>query len=111
MTREEWERIKAVSAAALEQPESERSTYLAQVCAGDETLEREVRSLLESMAKASHLFENPVFVKPAALSAGMQLGPYKVVAPIGAGGMGEVYRARDDRLARDVAIKVLPVLF
>src|SRR5262249_53331865 len=54
---------------------------------------------------------NPVFVKPAALSAGMRLGPYEVVAPIGAGGMGEVYRARDDRLARDVAIKVLPVLF
>jgi eukaryotic-like serine/threonine-protein kinase len=111
MTREEWERIKTVSAAVLEQPESERQTCLAQLCAGDEALEREVRSLLGSMAKASHLFENPVFAKPAALRAGMRLGPYDVVAPIGAGGMGEVYRARDDRLGRDVAIKVLPAFF
>src|SRR5262245_45357140 len=42
------------------------------------------------------------------LAIGTQLGPYKILAPIGAGGMGEVYRARDNRLDRDVAIKVLP---
>src|SRR3989454_70925 len=42
------------------------------------------------------------------LAAGFRLGPYEVVAPLGAGGMGEVYRARDTRLERDVAIKVLP---
>ena len=42
------------------------------------------------------------------LSAGQNLGPYEIVAAIGAGGMGEVYRARDTRLGRDVAIKVLP---
>ena len=42
------------------------------------------------------------------LSAGTRLGPYEVVAPLGAGGMGEVYRARDPRLGREVAIKVLP---
>ena len=45
------------------------------------------------------------------LSAGTKLGPYEIVAPIGAGGMGEVYRARDERLKRDVAIKVLPASF
>src|SRR5215467_13548894 len=42
------------------------------------------------------------------LSSGMRLGPYEIVAPLGAGGMGEVYLARDQRLGREVAIKVLP---
>src|SRR5208282_5286778 len=45
------------------------------------------------------------------LTAGAKLGPYEIQSPLGAGGMGEVYRARDPRLGRDVAIKVLPVSF
>ena len=45
------------------------------------------------------------------LTAGTRLGPYEILAPIGAGGMGEVYRARDPRIGREVAIKVLPAAF
>ncbi len=45
------------------------------------------------------------------LSSGMQLGPYEILSPLGAGGMGEVYRARDTKLDRDIAIKVLPATF
>jgi eukaryotic-like serine/threonine-protein kinase len=45
------------------------------------------------------------------LSAGNKLGPYEILAPLGAGGMGEVYRAKDSRLGREVAVKVLPEQF
>lgn len=54
---------------------------------------------------------NAIMPTPMALTSGTKLGPYEILAPVGAGGMGEVYRARDTRLGRDVAIKVLPQQF
>ena len=49
--------------------------------------------------------------RPATLSPGTRLGPYEILAPIGAGGMGEVYRARDTKLKREIALKILPEVF
>src|SRR2546428_12869016 len=96
---------------ALAQTETERLAYVSRVCGGDETLEREVLSLIDSSERASDLYEHATFALPGALAPGAQLGPYEVVGPIGAGAMGEVYRAQDRRLGRDVAIKVLPIVF
>ena len=67
MTREDWRRVKEVTAAALDEPETERWLYVTRACGGDEPLEREVRSLLSSAISATPFFETPVFA--ARLSA------------------------------------------
>src|SRR5216683_2693695 len=111
-----WQQSERMYHAALEREESQRAAYLHEVCAGDDALRQEVESLLAQEKRGDGFLESPALevaaramAKDSRLSLkGQQLGSYKIISLLGAGGMGEVYQARDSKLNRDVAIKVLP---
>ncbi len=105
MTPEQWQQVKDVLASALEQPLHQRDAYLSQACP-DPTLRRELESLIAAHEKGDASFMRSS-LNFEVVRTGAKLGPYEILGPLGAGGMGVVYRARDNRLERDVAIKVL----
>src|SRR5689334_1591968 len=110
MDPERWHRITAVFHEAIALDPPRRAAFLNDACRGDVELRGEVDAMLAGDARAQH--EGDPFGPPSvAVSPGMDLGPYRVDSRIGAGGMGDVYRARDTRLNRTVAIKVLPPAF
>ena len=104
MDPQRWAKIESLYHAALAKDRGERSAYLDTACAEDPELRREVESLLGC---ADAELVSPV-TDGKRLPAGFSLGTYQILAPLGAGGMGEVYRARDTKLKRDVALKVFP---
>jgi hypothetical protein len=107
MTPGRWQQIREVLAKALELAPDERHAFLNRACSSDRSLRQEVETLLASSddVRSSFLRSSTLRVT---LTAGTKLGEYEVKSLVGAGGMGEMYRARDSRLGRDVAIKVLP---
>ena len=119
MNPERWVQVERLFHAALECPPVARAAFLDDSCRGDEDLRREVQSLLDSSAgpagdllggQALDVAARPIDLPVRQPLVGQQLGDYQLRASLGVGGMGEVYRARDLKLGRDVAIKLLPAL-
>jgi serine/threonine protein kinase/formylglycine-generating enzyme required for sulfatase activity len=125
---ERWERIEWLYHEALDREPIAREAFLDQACAGDEAMRSEISSLLAHDEMADDFIESPALVVaaremasnlvtadptqlPSSIATPTQLGSYEVESPLGRGGMGEVYLARDAKLGRKVAVKLLPVQF
>jgi eukaryotic-like serine/threonine-protein kinase len=112
MTPERWREVEMIYQATMDREPEVRRSYLPEACQGDEDLRRDVESLLE-LNGAPVLVDDPAWQafgelldNDSSVTIGTQLGPYQIESVLGAGGMGQVYSARDTRLDRLVALKI-----
>ena len=114
---ERWRQIEDICWNVLNRPAHERASLVEEACVGDPDLRGEVESLLAVQSAVPTFLETPAGEIAADLLAtddnltGRRLGPYVIGEWVGSGGMGDVYRGRDEHLARDVALKILPGVF
>lgn len=119
VTPERWQKIKQVFADASKLETVDRPAFLDRTCGDDADLRSEVESLLASSDNSAGFLDQPavrevadvIANRRAVLTPGQQVGPYVTVRAIGAGGMGEIFLADDQRLGRQVALKLLPAQF
>ena len=111
----DWSRVKEIVDAAIRREPEERSAFLDEACNGNEAVRREVESLLSSFGRAEGFMEKPALgnidhnetEELTFLPEGQLIGHYQIIRRLGAGGMGVVYLAKDQKLDRHVAIKLL----
>src|SRR6266704_2533517 len=117
MNPERWRQIDEVFQAAVELEPAQRPAFLDEVCTGDQLLRSKVETMLAADDRGWDLIEQPALEMAAPLlsddqpqlTPGEHVGHYEIISLIGRGGMGEVYLAKDAKLNRRIALKLLPV--
>jgi tetratricopeptide (TPR) repeat protein/tRNA A-37 threonylcarbamoyl transferase component Bud32 len=109
LTPPTWQRIKTLVADALERPAEEREAFVTAACGPDEALAREVLSIVRAAALADAYLEGPIGLSTASTASGARIGPWRVVRPLGHGGMASVYLAEraDAEFTQRAALKLV----